>query len=73
MTTETPEARRGVKRKTKNNQYLHYVPEFDELVVMEKRYKDFWRDAFKPGAKGKTKHVFIMRGDFGFRNIVDFT
>lgn len=47
-------------------QYLHYVPEFDCLVVCEKKYKSFPRDAFKDGAKGKTKKVFIMIGDFGF-------
>lgn len=61
----------GVKMKL--DQYLHYVPEFDLLVVMEKQYKSFYRDAFLPAntpkrlAKGRTKHVFIARGDFGFR------
>lgn len=50
----------------KKKQYLHYVPEFDQLVVMEKKYKWFHRDAFVNGAKGKTKHVFICTGDFGF-------
>lgn len=49
-------------------QYLHYAPEFDELVVMERKYKSFWRDAFRNGLKGKTKHVFIAKGDFGFRS-----
>jgi hypothetical protein len=47
-------------------QYLHYAPEFNELVVMSKKYKSFWRDAFKNGAKGKAKLVFIVKDDFGF-------
>lgn len=49
--------------------YLHYVPEFDILVVLEKRYTSFWRDAFVNGAKGKTKHVFICCGDFGYSSM----
>lgn len=51
------------------NQFLHYVPEFDCLVVLEKRYTSFFRDAFKNGAKGRTKHVFIACGDFGYSSL----
>lgn len=53
--------------KKNKKQYLHYVPEFDELVVMAKKYKSFFRDAFVNGAKGRTIHIFICTGDFGFR------
>jgi hypothetical protein len=52
-------------------QYLHYVPEFDELVIMERKYKWFWRDAWINGAKGKVRHFFICCGDWGFRGIHD--
>jgi len=47
--------------------YLHYVPEFDEMIVCEKEYKSFWRDAFKNKSKGKTKTVLVAVGDFGFK------
>lgn len=56
-------------RNKRKDQYLHYVPEFDCLVVCEKKYKSFWRDAFRNGAKGKTPKVFIAKGDFGFTTL----
>lgn len=61
------------KRSRRN--YLHYVPEFDTLVVMEKKYTSFHRDAFLPPntpkrlAKGRTPHVFLGCDDFGFRRL----
>lgn len=49
--------------------YLHYCPEFDCLVVMTRKYKRYYRDAFTVGpAKGTVMLVFITRGDFGFNH-----
>ena len=63
-----PHARGREGKFMKVKHYLHYVPEFDELIVCEKRYTSFWRDGFKNNAKGKTKLVLIAIGDFGFKN-----
>ncbi len=46
--------------------YLHYVPEFDCLVIFSRKRARFYRDVFKDGLRGMTRTVFITRGDFGF-------
>lgn len=47
-------------------QYLHYIPEFDELVVFASKRKRFQRDAFCNDAKGWVVAIFICTGDFNF-------
>jgi hypothetical protein len=46
--------------------YLHYVPEFDSLVIFSRKRKRYFRDCWVDGAKGMVLTVFITRGDFGF-------
>lgn len=51
--------------------YLHYSPEFNSFVVMGRKYKKWYRNAFVRGldfykVKGFTPLVFIAVDDFGF-------
>ncbi len=46
--------------------YLHYAPEFDEMVVMSKKRTQYYRDCFLDDAKGQTPLVFLEENDFGF-------
>lgn len=46
--------------------YIHYSPEFNEIVVMDKKYTSFFRNAFSIGKRGKTPLIYLDKGNYGF-------